>query len=238
MYNRTPSKAIEFSKTYHVEHAQSIGELAKKSRIIVTVLLDDDAVKKVCSQLSDVIAPGQIVVEMSTITPLVSIELARSFSMKGARLLDAPVLGTPLALRNGSASIVVGGDANAFNDVNAILEGITKNVAYIGENGSGLHCKLMNNLLVASYLIALDEAVDFGLGEGLKTEVIEKILTSFSSARTPISTVRVPNMLKGVRSNPSTDKNIRKDTMIIESEAERMKLKLPLTRFTAGMYRE
>jgi len=108
---------------------------------------------------------------------------------------------------------------------------------HVGPNGAGLSLKLVHNLTLGSYVVALSEAVHFGLEAGLEPSLIEKLLVSLSSVRSPNSAIKVPKILRSDYATQFSLKHMIKDLSIIESEARRQHSSMPLGSLALQMYR-
>ena len=105
--------------------------------------------------------PGTLIVDFSSIRPDVTVELAKTAKKRGFRLLDAPVSGGEAGAKNAALSIMVGGDAQDFEEAKPLFDVVGKTVVHVGGNGSGQTVKAANQLIVASNIQALAEAVAF-----------------------------------------------------------------------------
>jgi len=105
--------------------------------------------------------PGTLVVDFSSIRPDVTVDLAKTAKKRGFRLLDAPVSGGEAGSKNAALSIMVGGDAQDFEEAKPLFDVVGKTVVHVGGNGSGQTVKAANQLIVASNIQALAEAVAF-----------------------------------------------------------------------------
>ena len=159
--------------------AESIANLTSKCKIIFLNLSDDKAIKDVILGKNNVISnlnKNSIIIDMSTISPLTTVELAKKLKRKNCALLDAPVSGGEIGAINGNLSIMVGGDKRAFNKIKSILKCLGKHITYIGANGSGQIAKACNQILVAGCIAAVSEV--FTIAKATKTDpvLIQKAL--------------------------------------------------------------
>jgi len=168
-YNRTKSKAEALAE----EGAKKVGsprELARECPVVITMVSDTPDVKEVVLGENGVIEgikPDAVVIDMSTISPLVTRDIAARLKEKGVHMLDAPVSGGEQGAINGTLSIMVGGDAEVFERCKPIFEAMGKNIVHVGSNGIGQTVKLMNQVLVAGNLNAVAEALVFGQKAGV-----------------------------------------------------------------------
>ena len=237
VFNRTRSKAEAFTAAHSAIASETIQGLVSSCDIVVTVLSDDDAVLSVYTGLSEVEVRGKTFLDISTITPSTSIAISSQLGQRGASMLDCPLVGSASMLEKGEATILVGGEKAEFDKASPLLQKVAKEVLYVGPNGAGLRLKLVHNLALGSYIVALSEAVHFGLAAGLEPAQIEKLLVSLSSIRSPNSATKVPKLLKADYSTQFSLKNIIKDLSLIETEARRQHSPTPLGSLALQLYR-
>lgn len=166
--------------------AGSPAEAAHGADIIMYCLSDDVAVEDLVFgqwQLLANVTPGQIVVDMTTVHPDTSRREAAAFTEKGARFLEAPVFGSKNEAANGGLWIVIGGERALFEEVKGVLEILSETTHYMGGSGMGSSMKLVGNLVVASQLQALGEAMVLATKAGLDPQDVLGVLhvTDFKS---------------------------------------------------------
>lgn len=237
VYNRTPQRAQEFEERFGVTSSPTIRALVEGCDVVLTMLSDDGAVREVYAEIAPHVRKEMMVVDMSTIAPSTSIELAGSIKRGGAFMFDAPVVGNSSGLEKKEVSILVGGNEEKFNALRPVLQATAKEVVYVGINGAGLSLKLVHNLALASYIVALSEAAHFGLASGLGKDAIEKLFTSLSSIRSPNSALKVPKILNSDYTTTFSLKHMVKDLALIESEAARNHSPIPLASASLQLYR-
>src|SRR5262245_47073616 len=136
--------------------------VAETSDVVLSIVTDGAAVRAVALGPDGIIAglkAGAVYADMSTIAPDVSREVAAAFAQKGLAMLDAPISGSPVTLQQGNASVMVGGDAAAFEKIKPVLLAIGPKVTHIGRNGLACQMKIAVNLLLMVEVIAFGEAV-------------------------------------------------------------------------------
>ncbi|WP_069808115.1 NAD(P)-dependent oxidoreductase [Vulcanisaeta thermophila] len=240
IYNRTQEKAQRFAREYGVEAFKTPAELTRNVDVIITMLSDDDAVRAVITGPEGVLTGlrgGELVIDMSTISPSTSIELAGLVKSRGADMVDAPVIGTSVAVERRELVVLVGGTDEAFQRARDILIHTAKVVVHVGPNGYGLYAKLINNALLGSYVVALAEAVNLGRAFGLSDSVIMDVLTRLSSARSPTSELKVPKILSNDFSVQFAVRHMRKDLDIISREAALRGVPIPMASLALQFYR-
>lgn len=174
---------------------------------------------------------------MSTISPKLSIALSRKIQENGGFMLDAPVIGTSIMVEQKKLVVMVGGIKEKFDDIKPILESTASTVIYMGKNGSGLYAKLVNNLLLGAYVVAIGEAFNFGVTAGLEKQQVEEVLTKLSSARSPTTDLKVPKLVSQDYSTQFATKHMRKDLEIIQGEATSKSIITPMSSLALQFYR-
>lgn len=184
VYNRTKEKYSLFGDI-DVKISRSPKELAENSKFIITMLTDSEAVKSIFMGQDGIISglgPGKIYIDMSTISPQVTEEIARMVDGKGAEFLDAPVTGSVPAAEKGELTIMVGGRYDSYEKAKKLLGSMGKNIIYIGPPGSGIKMKMINNIILGVNMLILSEAVKFGEFLGINPEIQFKVLSSGSAS--------------------------------------------------------
>ncbi len=153
----------------------SAKDVAEKCQIIITMLPNSPHVKDVVLREDGILAgalPGTIVVDMSSIAPLVSKELSEIVSKKGIVMLDAPVSGGEPKAVEGTLSIMVGGPQEAFDEVKEMLLVMGASAVLVGDIGSGNTTKLANQIIVALNIAAMSEAMVLATKAGVDPEKV------------------------------------------------------------------
>lgn len=179
--------------------AGSPREVAEKCKIIITMLPNSSHVKEVILGQNGVLEgaqPGSIVVDMSSIAPLVSREVAEKLEAKGVLLLDAPVSGGEPKAIEGTLSIMVGGNQEAFAQVHDILKTMGSSVVLVGEVGAGNVTKLANQVIVALNIAAMSEALVLATKAGVDPELVYQAIRGGLAGSTVLD-AKAPMVLNG-----------------------------------------
>jgi 2-hydroxy-3-oxopropionate reductase len=179
LYNRTLEKAEELAED-GAEVAANPREVAENSDIIVTMLPDSPDVRNVVIGEDGVlegIKEGVLLVDMSTISPVVTEELAAAVKEKGASMLDAPVSGGDVGAIEGTLSIMVGGSEEDFERAKPLFDVMGKTVNHVGPTGAGQVTKAANQVVVALTIEAVSEALVLGSKGGVTPEKILDVLS-------------------------------------------------------------
>jgi len=177
-YNRTPEKA-EPLVAAGGRAATSIADAVRDADVVAVMLPDSPDVRNVLAGDDGVFAnakPGTLVIDFSSIRPDVATELARQGADQGLRILDAPVSGGEAGARNATLSIMVGGAAADFAAARAVFDAVGKTVVHVGPSGAGQTVKAANQLIVATNIQALAEAVVFLRAHGVDLDAALDVL--------------------------------------------------------------
>jgi 3-hydroxyisobutyrate dehydrogenase-like beta-hydroxyacid dehydrogenase len=185
VWNRTPDAALAM-RPHGAVVAATIAEAVRGAELILYCLSDDAAVEAVAFGADGVlahVAPGQTVIDMSTIHPDLSLRQHAAFAERGASFVDAPVFGSKNEAAAGGLWIVVGGETEVVDRVRPVLEVLSETLHPMGGPGMGARMKLVGNLVVAMQLEALGEAMVLATKAGLDARKVLEVLhvTDFKS---------------------------------------------------------
>jgi 3-hydroxyisobutyrate dehydrogenase-like beta-hydroxyacid dehydrogenase len=194
--NRTHSKAqplIERGLTWH----NTPREVAAAADVVFSMVSDDAALEAIVSGPDGVLAglgPGKVYVDMSTVSPKISVELAARVRELGARMLDAPVSGSVPQAEAGTLTIMVGGEETALRRVEPLLDEFGHSVTRIGDNGHGLLLKLAINVSLAAQTLAFSEGLLLAERGGIDPQLAARVMSD-SAIGSPMVKARVPMLL-------------------------------------------
>jgi len=181
--------------------AESPADIARQVTRIITMVPDSPDVEQVLEGANGVFSAlqrGTIIIDNSSIAPGVARRLAAKATSLGAQMLDAPVSGGEIGAVSGTLSIMVGGDADAFDTVKPILDvmGNPEKVVRIGDAGAGQICKVCNQMVIAGTLGAVAEAFALAKKAGIDAaRMREALLGGFAASR--VLEVHGERILKG-----------------------------------------
>ena len=181
VYNRTAAKAAPLADA-GAAIADSPADVARVSDVVlICVTASADVLSVVLDESSGVIAgvaPGATVIDHSTVAPKVATQCSEALASKGATFLDAPISGGDVGARNGTLSIMVGGDRARFDECLPILQAMGKTITWCGESGAGYTVKLCNQICGAMHLIAAAEAIQLADKANIDPKAMLKAISS------------------------------------------------------------
>jgi 2-hydroxy-3-oxopropionate reductase len=157
------------------KEGKSSKDVAAQSEVVITMLPNSPDVKKAVLGKNGVLEgakPGLILIDMSSIAPMVSKEIATEAQKKGVEMLDAPVSGGEPRAKDGTLSIMVGGNKDVFEQVEDILKVMGASAVLVGDIGSGNTTKLANQIIVALNIAAMSEAMVLATKAGVDPEKV------------------------------------------------------------------
>jgi len=164
----------------------SPAELARDNEVVLLCLPDTQAVEAVIwgkDGLMPALPAGSIVVDLSTIDYLATVRMERALKEKGVSFLDAPISGLEARAKEGTLTIMVGGELSTFEKVRPILQAMGKEIIYMGKAGNGQLTKLINQLFLNISCAATAEILPLAVKLGLDPEAVYKVVTT-STGRT------------------------------------------------------
>ncbi len=198
VYDIVPDKAEEVVEA-GAKAGSSSKEVAEKSEIVITMLPNSPEVKEAVLGKNGVLEgakPGTILIDMSSIAPLASKEVAEKAKEKGVTVLDAPVSGGEPKAIEGTLAIMVGGPQETFDEVEDILSVMGASVTRVGEIGSGNMTKLANQIIVALNIAAMSEAMVLAAKAGVNAEKVFQAIREGLAGSTVLD-AKMPLVLEG-----------------------------------------
>jgi 3-hydroxyisobutyrate dehydrogenase len=172
------------------------------------------------------LAPGDLLVDMTTSRPALAVAIAALAADAGLTALDAPVSGGDVGARDGTLSIMVGGDAAAFTRARPLLELMGTTIVHQGGAGAGQHTKLTNQVVVAGNLVAICEALLYATRAGLDVESVLASISGGAASSWALSNL-APRIVAGDFAPGFFVDHFVKDMALALDEAARLQLALP-----------
>ena len=235
-YNRTKFKA-QWLLDAGMKWADTPRGVAQAAEITITMVTNTQALQAVTSGADGILeglGAGKIYVDMSTVSPAASRELAKKVEAKGAQMLDAPVSGSVSTLEEGKLSIMVGGRKETCDRARPILEAIGPKVTYVGDNGLAVSMKIATNLSLAVQMLAFSEGVLLAEKSGIDRQTAVEVLLN-SVIASPMVKYRGPFVLD-MPDEAWFDVNMmQKDLLLALEMGRQLDVPLPTTAITNEM---
>ena len=237
IYTRTKERATNLIND-GARWAETPGEATAGANIVITMVgypADVEAVYFGSSGIFKAGSDGQILIDMTTSSPALAKRIANFAVTRNMASIDAPVSGGDVGAKNGTLSIMCGGDEDVFNKVRPVLEVFGKDIIYQGDAGAGQHTKMCNQIAIATNMIGVCEAIVYAEKAGLDPENVLRSISMGAAGSWSLSNL-APRMLKDDFAPGFYVKHFLKDMDIALAEAEQMGLNLPGLELARSMY--
>jgi 2-hydroxy-3-oxopropionate reductase len=237
VYNRSHAAVDELVAEGAVA-AQSAFEVTSQVDVVFTNLPDSPDVEKVVLGPDGILQAawaGLIYVDNSTIKPATARKIAARLAEKGARALDAPVSGGDIGAKNGTLTIMVGGEASALQEVMPVLLAMGKSVTHVGKAGAGQVAKAANQIMVAAQMVAMAELLIFSQKAGVDPKKVVEAIKG-GAAQCWTLDVKPPRLFSGNRAPGFKAHMQAKDLNIVLETAREYGVPLPATAANAQLF--
>ena len=237
VFNRTKARARSLLDKGAL-WAETPGAVAAASDVVITIVGFPEDVRSVYLGEDGVLAKarsGALLIDMTTSSPMLAREIADAAMEKGLFALDAPVSGGDVGAREARLSIMVGGARASFERALPIFERMGKSIVYQGGAGAGQHTKMVNQIIIASSMVAISEAMAYAKQSGLDPETVLECISGGAAGSWALSNL-APRMLKRDFAPGFYVKHFIKDMRIAIESAEEMGLDLPGLKLAKSLY--
>ncbi|MGA2411589.1 MAG: NAD(P)-dependent oxidoreductase [Candidatus Binataceae bacterium] len=234
VYNRTPARARALA-TDGAQIASDPAEAARGSEVVFIMVPDTPDLEAVAASIEPALKSGQIVIDMSTVAPEAERTIAERFAAKSIAYLDAPVSGGETGAIEGTLTIMVGGDAEAFARARPLFDLMGKRVTHMGGPGAGQTTKLANQIAVAVTLEATAEALLFARQGGLDPALVLEAISAGAAGSWQMSNLG-PKIIAHDYRPGFFIKLLRKDLRLVAGAANQNDLALPGLALVASMF--
>lgn len=228
LYNRSRGGAealLAQGASWH----DSPGAVAAASDIVITMVgypADVETIYLGRGGIVERARPGALLIDMTTSSPQLARSIAQAAASRGLQALDAPVSGGDVGAREARLSIMVGGEAAAFERAAPVLRLLGTNIVLQGGPGSGQHTKMCNQIIIASTMVGVCEGLAYARRAGLDAQTVLSCIGSGAAGSFLLNNM-APRILKGDFAPGFFTEHFIKDMRIAIDEAERMGLDLP-----------
>jgi 3-hydroxyisobutyrate dehydrogenase len=238
VYNRSPAKLTALVER-GAKAARSPAEVAEASDVIFTIVGYPADVRSVTLGPDGTLGaakPGSVLVDMTTSDPALAVEIYEQAKAKGIDSVDAPVSGGDVGAKEARLSIMIGGEAEVVESLRPLFEVMGKTIVHQGASGSGQHTKMVNQILIASGMIGVCEALLYGYKAGLDLPTVLQSVGSGAAGSWSLNNLG-PRMIAENFDPGFYVEHFLKDMGIALAEAKRMKLALPGLALAEQLYR-
>ncbi|MBP2315264.1 3-hydroxyisobutyrate dehydrogenase [Azospirillum soli] len=237
VYNRTAAKADAWVAKFGGVKAATPAEAAKGAEVVLLCVGGDDDVREVVGAVLGAMQPGAVIADHSTVSAEVSREMDAAARAKGLFFLDAPVSGGQAGAENGVLTVMVGGDAAAFERARPLMACYGRSVTHMGASGAGQLTKMVNQICIAGLVQALAEGMSFAQKAGLDGHKVVDVISKGAAQSWQMEN-RGKTMLDDKFDFGFAVDWMRKDLGIVLDEARRNGATLPVTALVDQFYAE
>lgn len=228
VFNRSAEKTKALAQL-GAQVAKSPSEVAENADVIFTIVGFPRDVREVILGAQGTLAAasaGKILIDMTTSEPTLAREIYEKAKAKGVYAVDAPVSGGDIGAREARLSIMIGGDREVVDALTPCWQAMGKTIVHQGPAGSGQHTKMVNQILIASGMIGVCEALLYGYRAGLDLETVLQSVSSGAAGSWSLSNL-APRCIRGDFAPGFFVEHFIKDMGIALTESERLGLALP-----------
>lgn len=237
VHSRTREKAsVVLSKG--ASWAENPALLANRCEVIFTIVGYPQDVKEVYFGKQGILSharPGTFLVDMTTTSPSLAVDIYQQARMHNCYALDAPVSGGDVGARNGTLSVMAGGDREVFDAMIPLMECMGKKIVYQGKAGSGQHAKMCNQIVISGTMIGMCESLLYGYKAGLDLNTMLSSISGGAAACWSLENL-APRILRRDFEPGFFVDHFVKDMGIALEEAGRMNISLPGLSLVRGIY--
>ncbi|MBI3513760.1 MAG: NAD(P)-dependent oxidoreductase [Proteobacteria bacterium] len=237
VWNRTRARADAWAKEYGGGVAASAAEAAKGAEIVFMCVGDDPDVRAVGAAAFPGMTKGAVLVDHTTASAVVAREMEAAARDKGLRFVDAPVSGGEAGAKNGTLTVMCGGDPKSFDDAKPAMESYGRAVTLLGPAGSGQLTKMVNQICIAGLVQGLAEGLAFGMKAGLDVAKVIEVISKGAAQSWQMDN-RGKTMIADQFEFGFAVNWMRKDLRVSLEEARRNGAKLPIAALVDQFYAE
>lgn len=237
IYTRTKSKALKLIEEGAIWE-DTVGDIARSCTVIMSMVGFPNDVEEIYFGENGIFSncsEETVLIDFTTSTPSLAIKINNYAKNNNLYSLDAPVSGGDVGAKNGTLTIMVGGDNEVFEQVEQILNIVGKNVILQGNAGSGQHTKMCNQIAIASNMIGVSESLIYAKKSGLDQELVLQSISAGAAGSWSLSNL-APRVIKGDLEPGFYVKHFIKDMQIAIDESKAMGLELQGLQLSKKLY--
>jgi 3-hydroxyisobutyrate dehydrogenase-like beta-hydroxyacid dehydrogenase len=238
VFNRSEEKSIKWIETFGGKSLKNLEDVAESSEVIILCIGKDDDVRNVIGGKEGLIKklkPGAIIVDHTTTSSDLPIEMNNLLNPLGVQFIDAPISGGQTGAESGQLSIMAGGDKEAFAQTEEVINTYAKFSKYMGASGTGQLTKMVNQICIAGLIQALAEGINFSENVGLNSKDVLEVISKGAAQSWQMEN-RWESMLQDEYDHGFAVDLMKKDLDIVIDKAKDSDINLDITKLINNFY--
>ena len=238
VFNRSEEKSIKWIESFGGKSLKNLEDVAESSDVIILCIGKDDDVRNVIGGkegLINKLKPGAIIVDHTTTTSDLPIEMNNLLNPLGVQFIDAPISGGQAGAESGQLSIMAGGDKEAFAQIEEVINTYAKFSKYMGASGTGQLTKMVNQICIAGLIQALAEGINFSESVGLNSKDVLEVISKGAAQSWQMEN-RWESMLQDEYDHGFAVDLMKKDLDIVIDKANDSDINLDITKLINNFY--
>ena len=238
VFNRSIEKTNNWVKKYDGTASDSLKEIALKSEVLILCVGNDDDVRTVIGSEKGLISnlkAGTIIVDHTTTSSELPTEMNNLLNPLDVQFIDAPISGGQAGAELGQLSIMVGGDKQAFSQIDEVINNYAKFIKYMGKSGSGQLTKMVNQICIAGLIQALAEGINFSENVGLNSKDVLEVISKGAAQSWQMDN-RWQSMLQDEYDHGFAVDLMKKDLEIVIDKANDSDINVEITKLINDFY--
>jgi len=238
VFNRSEEKSIKWIESFGGKSLKNLEDVAESSDLIILCIGKDDDVRNVIGGkegLINKLKPGAIIVDHTTTSSDLPIEMNNLLNPLGVQFIDAPISGGQAGAESGQLSIMAGGDKEAFAQIEEVINTYAKFSKYMGASGTGQLTKMVNQICIAGLIQALAEGINFSENVGLNSKDVLEVISKGAAQSWQMEN-RWESMLQDEYDHGFAVDLMKKDLDIVIDKANDSDINLDITKLINNFY--
>ena len=238
VFNRSEEKSIKWIESFGGKSLKNLEDVAESSDVIILCIGKDDDVRNVIGGkegLINKLKPGAIIVDHTTTSSDLPIEMNNLLNPLGVQFIDAPISGGQAGAESGQLSIMAGGDKEAFAQIEEVINIYAKFSKYMGASGTGQLTKMVNQICIAGLIQALAEGINFSENVGLNSKDVLEVISKGAAQSWQMEN-RWESMLQDEYDHGFAVDLMKKDLEIVIDKANNSDINLDITKLINNFY--
>ena len=238
VFNRSEEKSIKWIESFGGKSLKNLEDVAEYSDVIILCIGKDNDVRNVIGGkkgLINKLKPGAIIVDHTTTSSDLPIEMNNLLNPLGVQFIDAPISGGQAGAESGQLSIMAGGDKEAFAQIEEVINTYAKFSKYMGASGTGQLTKMVNQICIAGLIQALAEGINFSENVGLNSKDVLEVISKGAAQSWQMEN-RWESMLQDEYDHGFAVDLMKKDLDIVIDKANNSDINLDITKLINNFY--